>query len=117
MSLKAKLISTTSAFVLILTIVIVAVWAATQANVSLGGTINFQATNVYAKVSATVSGMGENPTTLPTLTFSEGEDASPETDIEQWNNLNLVFNTSGTPIEIEVTVENLSDERSLGVYP
>ncbi len=50
MSLKAKLISTISAFVLILTIVIVAVWAATQANVSLGGTINFQATNVYAKV-------------------------------------------------------------------
>ena len=114
MSLKAKLISTISAFVLILTIVIVGVWAATQANVSLGGTINFQATNVYAKVSATVSGMDENPT-LPTLIFSEGEDASQETVIEQWNNLNLVFNTAGTPIEIEVTVENLSDERSLGV--
>ena len=114
MSLKAKLISTISAFVLILTIVIVGVWAATQANVSLGGTINFQATNVYAKVTGTVTGMDSNPT-LPTLIFSEGEDASEETDIEQWNNLNLVFNTSGTPIEIEVTVENLSDQRSLGV--
>ena len=100
MSLKAKLISIISAFVLILTIVIVAVWAATQANVSLGGTINFQATNVYAKISATITGMDENPT-LPTLIFSEGKDASEEPDIEQWNNLNLVFNTSGTPIEIE----------------
>ena len=114
MSLKAKLISTISAFVLILTIVIVAVWAATQANVSLGGTVNFQATNVYAKVTGTVTGMDSNPT-LPTLIFSEGKDASEEPEIEQWNNLNLVFNTSGTPIEIEVTVENLSDERSLGV--
>ena len=114
MSLKAKLISTISAFVLILTIVIVAVWAASTANVSLGGTINFQATNVYAKVSGTVTGMDSNPA-LPSLILSEGKDASEEPDIEQWNNLNLVFNTSGTPIEIEVTVENLSDERSLGV--
>ncbi len=114
MSLKVKLISTISAFVLILTIVIVTVWAATQANVSLGGTVNFQATNVYAKVTGTVTGMDSSPT-LPTLIFSEGEDASKETDIEQWNNLDLVFNTAGTPIEIEVTVENLSDERSLGV--
>ena len=114
MSLKAKLISTISAFVLILTIVIVAVWAASTANVSLGGTVNFQATNVYAKVTGTVTGMDSNPT-LPTLIFSEGEDASEEPDIEKWNNLDLVFNTAGTPIEIEVTVENLSDERSLGV--
>ena len=114
MSLKAKLISSISAFVLILTIVIVAVWATTQANVSLGGTVNFQATNVYAKVTGTVTGMDSNPT-LPTLIFSEGEGASEETDIKQWENLDLVFNTSGTPIEIEVTVENLSDERSLGV--
>ena len=114
MSLKAKLISTISAFVLILTIVIVAVWAASTANVTLGGTVNFQATNVYAKVTGTVTGMDSNPT-LPTLIFSEGEDASEEPEIEQWNNLDLVFKTSGTPIEIEVTVENLSDERSLGV--
>ena len=58
--------------------------------------------------------MDSNPT-LPPLIFSEGEGASEETDIKQWENLDLVFNTSGTPIEIEVTVENLSDERSLGV--
>ena len=112
MSLKAKLVSVISAFVLILTVAIVSVWAVSQANVTMGGTINFQATNVYAKVSATVSGMEKNPS-LPTLTFSEGDDASPETDIEQWNNLDLVFNTSATPIEISVTVENLSGERAL----
>ena len=68
MRLKAKLISTISAFVLILTIVIVGVWAATQANIAMGGTINFQATNVYAKISATITGMDENPT-LPNPNF------------------------------------------------
>ena len=97
MSLKAKLISSISAFVLVLTILIVSVWAVSQTQVPLGGTINFQATNVYAKVSATVSGMDENPI-LPTLTFSEGEGASSEEDIEKWNDLNLVFNSSATPI-------------------
>ena len=112
MTLKTKLISSISAFVLILTIVIVAVWAASTANVSLGGTVNFQATNVYAKVSGTVIGMDSNPT-LPTLIFSEGEDASSETDVEKWSNLDLHFNSSATPIEISVTVENLSTERWL----
>ncbi len=53
--------------------------------------------------------MDENPT-LPTLTFSEGEGASSEAEIEKWNDLNLVFNSSATPIEISVTVENLSTE-------
>ena len=112
MTLKTKLISSISAFVLVLAMLIVGVWAATQANIAMGGTINFQATNVYAKVSATVSGMEENPT-LPTLIFSEGADASSETDVEKWSNLDLLFNSSATPIEISVTVENLSTERWL----
>ena len=112
MTLKAKLISTISAFVLILTMLIVGVWAASTANVTLGGTVGFKADNVYAKVSATVSGMEENPT-LPTLIFSEGADASSETDVEKWSDLDLLFNSSATPIEISVTVENLSTERWL----
>ena len=112
MSLKAKLVSVISAFVLILTVAIVSVWAVSQANVTMSGTVGFKADNVYAKISAEITGMDPKPT-LPTLIFSEGEDASKETEIEKWNNLNLVFNTAGTPIEIEVTVENLSAERAL----
>ena len=112
MSLKAKLVSVISAFVLILTVAIVSVWAVSQANVTMGGTVGFKADNVYAKISAEITGMDENPT-LPTLIFSEGSDASSEENIAQWNELALVFNSTGTPIEIEVTVENLSDERAL----
>ena len=115
MSLKARLISSVSMFVLVLALLVVSVFALRQERLSLGGTISFQASSVYAKVSATVSGMDENPTTLPTLIFSEGEGASSEEDIEKWNDLNLVFNSSATPIEISVTVENLSKELSLGV--
>ena len=112
MSLKAKLVSVISAFVLILTLAIVSVWAVSQANVTMGGTVGFKADNVYAKVSATVSGMDENPT-LPTLIFSEGDDASPVELIEEWADLSLIFANSNTPIQIEITVENLSGERAL----
>ena len=114
MSLKAKLISSISMFVLVLALLVVSVFALRQERLSLGGTISFQASSVYAKVSGTVSGMNENPT-LPTLIFSEGEDATPETDIEKWNALSLVFSESGEPIKISLTVENLSGELSLGV--
>ena len=112
MSLKAKLVSVISAFVLILTVAIVSVWAVSQANVTMGGTVGFKADNVYAKVSATITGMEPKPT-LPTLIFSEGADASSETDVKKWSNLDLLFNSSATPIEILVTVENLSTERWL----
>ncbi len=115
MSLKARLISSVSMFVLVLALLVVSVFALRQERLSLGGTISFQATSVYAKVSGTVSGMNENSTTLPTLIFSEGEDATPETDMEIWNALNLVFSGSGEPIKISLTVENLSEELSLGV--
>ena len=112
MSLKAKLVSVISAFVLILTLAIVSVWAVSQANVTMSGTVGFKADNVYAKISAEITGMEEKPT-LPTLIFSEGADASSEPDVEKWSNLDLLFNSSATPIEISVTVENLSTERWL----
>ena len=114
MSLKAKLISSISAFVLVLTILIVSVWAVSQTQIPIGGTVNFKATNVHAEVSGTVTGMEDNPI-LPTLIFSEGEDASSEEDLSPWKNLNLLFTELGEPIKITVTVKNLSDERSLGV--
>ena len=68
MSLKAKLVSVISAFVLILTVAIVSVWAVSQANVTMGGTVGFKADNVYAQISATITGMDENPT-LPNPNF------------------------------------------------
>ena len=112
MSLKAKLVSVISAFVLILTVAIVSVWAVSQANVTMGGTVGFKADNVYAKISAKITGMEPNPT-LPTLIFSEGDDASPVELIEEWADLSLIFANSNTPIQLEITVENLSGERAL----
>ena len=117
MTLKTKLISTISAFVLILTIVIVGVWAATQANIPMGGSVNFTATDVYVKITGEIEGAENSSayTDLPALIFSgETEGGQPsESDLQRWQELDVDFNSSATPIEISVTVENLSTERWL----
>lgn len=51
MSLKTKLISSISAFVLVLALLVVGVFALPQETFTLGGTINFQAKNVYAEIT------------------------------------------------------------------
>ncbi len=113
MTLKTKLISSISAFVLVLALLVVGVFALPQANVPLGGTINFQAKNVYAEITGTISGQENGPTTLPKLEFSNGQ--TPDTS--GWAKGDLVFDPNAAPIQIQIAinVKNLSGERSLFV--
>ena len=113
MSLKAKLISSISAFVLVLALLVVGVFALPQANVPLGGTINFQATNVYAEITGTISGQENGPASLPKLEFSNNQ--TPDTS--GWAKGDLVFDPNASPIQIqiEINVKNLSKERALYV--
>ena len=112
MSLKTKLISSISAFVLVLALLVVGVFALPQANVPLGGTINFQATSVYAEITGTISGQENGPASLPKLEFSNGQ--TPDTS--GWAKGDLIFDPNASPIQIQIAinVKNLS-ERSLFV--
>ena len=56
MTLKNKLISLFSAFVLVVSIMIIGIYAANNVTVNMGGNITFEATDVYAKVTGTISG-------------------------------------------------------------
>ena len=111
MSIKMKLVSCISAFILVLGIFIFGVLSAEQATVNLGGSISFDATDVYARVTGKVQNAQTNPT-LDTLEFSATND-SP--DQSSWSGLELQFDSRATDITIEVTVENLSMERELTV--
>ena len=113
MSLKTKLISSISAFVLVLALLVVGVFALPQANVPLRGTINFQATSVYAEITGTISGQENGPASLPKLEFSNGQ--TPDTS--GWAKGALVFDPNASPIQIQIAinVKNLSPERSLFV--
>ncbi len=112
MSLKTKLISSISAFVLVLALLVVGVFALPQANVPLRGTINFQATSVYAEITGTISGQEGGQETLPKLEFSHNQ--TPDTS--GWAKGDLVFDPTASPIQIQIAinVKNLS-ERSLFV--
>ena len=113
MSLKTKLISSISAFVLVLALLVVGVFALPQETITLGGTINFQAKNVYAEITGTISGQENGPASLPKLEFSNGQ--TPDTS--GWAKGDLVFDPNVSPIQIQIAinVKNLSGERSLFV--
>ena len=110
MSAKVKLISFISAFVLVLGIMIIGVLSAEQVQVNIGGSVSFNATNVYAKVSGNISGAETGNKTFSTLTYSASETTGDESD---WTNLALEFTETPDPIIITITVENLSTQRTL----
>ena len=112
MSAKVKLISFISAFILVLGIMIIGVLSAEQVQVNIGGSVSFNATNVYAKVSGNISRAETGNKTFSTLTYSASETTGDESD---WTNLALEFTETPDPIEITITVENLSTQRTLTV--
>ena len=113
MSLKAKLISSISMFVLVLALLVVSVFALRQESFSLGGTISFEAKNVYAEITGTISGQENGPASRPKLEFSNNK--TPDTS--GWAKGALVFDPNVSPIQIkiEINVKNLSKERALYV--
>ena len=112
MSAKVKLISIISAFILVLGIMIIGVLSAEQVQVNIGGSVSFNATNVYAKVSGNISGAETGNKTFSTLTYSAEETTGNESD---WTNLALEFTETPDPIVITITVENRSTQRTLTV--
>ena len=112
MTLKMKLTASISAFVLIIGLMLMGVFAVNQATVNMGGSINFTATDVYARVTGKIeNAQGEYADKeLPTIEFSAENDTP---DQSEWSGLNLLFDDDATPIVITVTVENLAKDRKL----
>ena len=112
MTLKMKLTASISAFVLIIGLMLMGVFAVNQATVNMGGSINFTATDVYARVTGKIeNAQGEYANKeLPPIEFSAENDTP---DQSEWSGLNLLFDDDATPIVITVTVENLAKDRKL----
>lgn len=118
MSLKAKLVSSVAAFMLVIALLVVGVLAASQVTVNLGGSLTFNATDVNATVEVTVTGTTE--TTQPSKTFVfSGNDAEnsnldeESTDTATWNNLAWTFDNDAREIVITIKITNNDDTRSL----
>ena len=111
MSLKTRLVAVISAFTLVLGMLIMGVLAVSQVNVNMGGSISFTADDVYAHVTGNVTGATVPPSALD-VTYSATQTTGNDT---VWEELNLNFDTSATPVVFSITVENLSTERTLTV--
>lgn len=115
MKLKMKLTSVIFALLLAVSLLIVGVFALNQGTINFKGQISFVAKDVYVKVTGKITGVEGGDITLPELNYSAStkeEDANNTTD---WTNKDLKFLDKNTPIKIEITIENLSNERSVYV--
>ena len=107
MSIKAKLISCITAFILVLGIMFAGVFAAEQVQVNIGGSVSFTATTVHAEISGNVQG-SSTTNTLPTVTV-DAETADGTLDMgDAWENMTLDFNEAGDDITVTINIKNLS---------
>ena len=111
MNLKMKLTASISALILVLGFMLMGIMAVNQATVNMGGSISFTATDVYARVTGSIENDTSSPSNLD-VTYSAEETTGDST---VWNDLNLVFDSKATPIEVTITVENLSQQNTLRV--
>ncbi len=112
MSLKTKLITSASMFFLVVALLVVGVWAVSTAQVTMGGTISFNATNIYATITGTIEG-ASNAKAMTTLEYSAKTEPS-DTAKATWCQ-DLTFANATIPtIKWTITIENKS-ERALYV--
>ena len=111
MSLKMKLTASISALILVLGFMLMGIMAVEQATVNMGGSISFTATDVYAHVTGSIANDTSSPSNLD-VTYSAEETTGDPT---VWNDLSLAFDSQATPIEVTITVENLSAQNTLRV--
>lgn len=109
MSLKAKLVSTISAFCLVLALMVVGVLAATSGSVGLGGTITFTASDIVGSVTVAYQDAANSPAGQ-TVSF----DASDATVAETWETEALQF-TKDKAITVTITIGNDATDRSMWV--
>ena len=116
MSLKVKLISTISAFVLVLSMLFVGVFAAQNVSLNVGGNVSFTASSVYAKITGSYVGTVEHPSEAQSLTQididAEDEDGAVLMPSD-WTNMPLNFDSTGSDITVTITIENLASDRAI----
>ncbi len=118
MSLKVKLISCIAAFVLVLSMLFVSVFAAQNINLNVGGNVSFTASSVYADITGSYVGTAEHTTTAEDLTpihitvdTTDGAVSMPD----DWTSVPLNFDSSASPITVTINIQNLASGRAISV--
>lgn len=116
MSLKIKLISCLSALVLVISIMLVAVFAATNVTLNIGGNVSFTATATQATISQGVVSNGtlaDGANKMHEIVIDAENDGA--TAIATWSGLEFTFNENGQDMTITFDITNNHTERDLQV--
>ena len=106
MSLKAKLVSTIAAFVMVLALMVVGVLAATNSKINMSGSISFTAQDIVGSVTLNGEGLSKS------ATFDSTQGEASYT----WDDLNLVFDKADGTMELELVItNNATDGRKIKV--
>lgn len=114
MSLKVKLVSVIVAFVIIVSLLMVGVYAATNVTLNIGGNVSFTATSVNALISGSVVGTA-TPLELDDISLSADTTDGAVTMPPSWQNVDLTYGDNGSPITVTITIENRSTDRGIDV--
>ena len=118
MSLKVKLFSSIAAFVLVLSMLFIGVYAAQNVELSVGGSVSFTASSVYAQITGSYVGTVEHPSTAQSLTQIDIDAETTDGAVsmpDDWTSMPLNFDSNGSDITVTITIENLASDRAIAV--
>ena len=116
MSFKIKLVSCLSAFIIVVSVMLVAVFAATKVTLNIGGNVSFTATATQATISQGVVSNGtlaDSANKMHEIVIDAENDGA--TAIATWSGLELTFNENGQDMTITFGITNNHTERDLQV--
>ena len=115
MTLKAKLISSIVAFILVASLMVVSIFASPTITMQIGGNVSFTATSVHATITGSIAGSTQYPTETSLTQIDIDYTDTTITMPDDWSNMGLTFDENGTDIVVEITVENLATDRGIEI--
>ena len=116
MSLKMKLVSCVSAFIIVASLMLISVFATTNVTLNIGGNVTFQAVGVQATISQGVVANGtvaDSASKMQAVTIDSENDGAAA--LATWSGLELSFDEDGAPMTITFDITNNHIERDLEV--
>lgn len=113
MTLKTKLISIIVAFVMVVSLMLVGIFASSTITMQMGGNVSFTTNGVYAEVTGTITGASGGQVTLPKVEIDCTDITENITMPTEWTNMPLTFDENGSEITVSFTITNLATDRNI----
>ena len=115
MSLKVKLISCLSAFIIVASLMLISVFAASNVTLNIGGNVSFTANSVNAYITGSIVGNAAGGSTLTSIDIDASDADGAVSMPSDWSNMDLTFSESASPITVTINIQNRSTDREISV--